>query len=175
MEKKITLRKPIEINGRKVTELTYDAEEITNDMFLQACAQSAELSKTKTISLKVRENDYALHLYLGIYGDYRCESGYRYHGLTENKRGRYLTNCGYRSAFYFAEVGGNLRGKQLRRAIREYSRAFFTSVRELGQQRLIDFLRDYGEAVEEEKEREKARDRDLTSKKVRPKKLRKPR
>lgn len=65
MEKKITLRKPIEINGRKVTELTYDAEEITNDMFLQACAQSAELSKTKTISLKVRENDYALHLYLG--------------------------------------------------------------------------------------------------------------
>lgn len=65
MEKKITLCKPIEINGKKVTELTYDAEEITNDMFLQACAQSAELSKTKTISLKVRENDYALHLYLG--------------------------------------------------------------------------------------------------------------
>lgn len=65
MEKKITLRRPIEINGKKVTDLTYDAEEITNDMFLQACAQSAELSKTKTISLKVRENDYALHLYLG--------------------------------------------------------------------------------------------------------------
>lgn len=65
MKETLTLQEPILINGKQVSELTYDAREITNDLFLQACAQSAELNKTKTFSLKVRENDYALHLYLG--------------------------------------------------------------------------------------------------------------
>lgn len=65
MKETLTLQEPILINGKEVSELTYNAKEITNDMFLQACAQSAELNKTKTLSLKVRENDYALHLYLG--------------------------------------------------------------------------------------------------------------
>lgn len=65
MKNTLTLQEPILINGKEVSELKYDATEITNDLFLQACSQSAEISKTKTFSLKVRENDYALHLYLG--------------------------------------------------------------------------------------------------------------
>lgn len=39
--------------------------------------------------------------------------------------------------------------------MREYSRYFHASIREIGEMRLIDFLQDYGEALEEAKERQK--------------------
>ena len=44
-----------------------------------------------------------------------------------------------------------LHPRQLRRAIRDYARAFHTSTRDLGERRLTDFLTEYGEAVEEAK------------------------
>ena len=62
----LVLDNPITINGKEVKELTYDPQEITAEHFSIACAKSAALEKTKTLTLKVKENDYALHLYLGM-------------------------------------------------------------------------------------------------------------
>lgn len=62
----LILDNPITINGKEVKELTYDPQEITAEHFSIACAKSAALEKTKTLTLKVKENDYALHLYLGM-------------------------------------------------------------------------------------------------------------
>ena len=58
----------IAINGiqTEVKELTYDPQEITADQFSVACAKSSALDKTKSFSFKFKENDYALHLYLGM-------------------------------------------------------------------------------------------------------------
>lgn len=62
----LVLDHPIQINGQEVKELTYDPQEITVDHFSIACAKSAALDKTRSVSLKLKENDHALHLYLGI-------------------------------------------------------------------------------------------------------------
>lgn len=62
----LVLDNPILINNEKVKELTYDPQEITAEHFSIACAKSAALEKTKTLTLKVKENDYSLHLYLGM-------------------------------------------------------------------------------------------------------------
>lgn len=62
----LILDNPITINGKEVKELTYDAQEITAEQFNIACARSAALDKTKSFTLKLKENDHALHLYLGM-------------------------------------------------------------------------------------------------------------
>ena len=58
----------IAIDGKQteVKELTYDPQEITAEHFSIACAKSAALDKAKTVTLKAKENDYSLHLYLGM-------------------------------------------------------------------------------------------------------------
>ena len=67
MDKKILkLDNPITINGKEYSELTYDPMEITATQFSEACARSSALDKTKTVTFKMRQNDYALHLYLGM-------------------------------------------------------------------------------------------------------------
>lgn len=63
---KISLQTPIFINGVEVKELTYDASEITSLQYSEACAASGDMSKTKAFAFKIRENDYALHMYLGF-------------------------------------------------------------------------------------------------------------
>lgn len=62
----LVLDNPIPINGKDVKELTYDPQEITADLFNIACAKSAAMDKTKSFSFKFKENDHALHLYLGM-------------------------------------------------------------------------------------------------------------
>ena len=66
MSNKITLQEPITINGKQVKELSYNALEITAQQFSEACARSSAIDKNKSFSFKLRENDYALHLYLGM-------------------------------------------------------------------------------------------------------------
>ena len=66
MKNTLTLDSAIKINGKDVTELTYDAQKITAIQFSEACARSAAIDKTKTFAFKFKENDYALHLYLGM-------------------------------------------------------------------------------------------------------------
>lgn len=65
-KKSFTLDMPIEVNGKLVTELFYDPMEITAAQFSEACARSAALDKSKSVTFKTRQNDYALHLYLGM-------------------------------------------------------------------------------------------------------------
>lgn len=65
-KKSFKLDEPIKVNGNLVTELFYDPMEITAAMFSEACARSAALDKNKAITFKVRQSDYALHLYLGM-------------------------------------------------------------------------------------------------------------
>lgn len=62
----LVLVNPILINGKEVKELTYDPQEITAELFNIACAKSAALDKTKSFTFKFKENDYSLHLYLGM-------------------------------------------------------------------------------------------------------------
>jgi hypothetical protein len=62
----LTLDNPIIINGKEVKELTYDAQEITAEQFSIACIKSASLDKSRAMTLKAKENDYSLHLYLGM-------------------------------------------------------------------------------------------------------------
>ena len=66
MNKTLTLDSPILINGKKVNEFEYNADEITTEAFLEACQKAAANDKSKTVSLKQKENDYVLHMYLGM-------------------------------------------------------------------------------------------------------------
>lgn len=62
----LVLDHPILINNQEVKELTYDPQEITAAHFSIACAKSAALDKNRSLTLKPKENDYSLHLYLGM-------------------------------------------------------------------------------------------------------------
>ena len=62
----LVLDNPILINGKEVKELTYDAKEITVDLFTKACAMSAAASQTNGFTMKVKETDFNTHLYLGM-------------------------------------------------------------------------------------------------------------
>ena len=62
----LVLDNPIQINGQQVKELTYDPQEITAELFNIACAKSSALDKTRSVTLKLKENDHSLHLYLGM-------------------------------------------------------------------------------------------------------------
>lgn len=66
-KKTLKLDEPILIDGKEVSELTYDPMEITAAQFSEACARSSAINKSKSFSFKMRENDYALHLYLGMF------------------------------------------------------------------------------------------------------------
>ena len=65
-KKSFKLDEPILVNGKQVEELFYDPMEITAIQFSEACARSAALDKTKSVTFKTRQNDYGLHLYLGM-------------------------------------------------------------------------------------------------------------
>lgn len=62
----LKLENPILINNEEVAELTYDPQKITAEQFSVACAKSAALNKTQSFTFKMMQNDYSLHLYLGM-------------------------------------------------------------------------------------------------------------
>lgn len=62
----LVLENPILINNKEVSELTYDPQEITAEQFSIAAAKSSAMDKTKSFTFKFKENDHALHLYLGM-------------------------------------------------------------------------------------------------------------
>lgn len=65
----LVLDNPITINGKEVSELSYDAQEITVSLFSTACAKAAAASTeggTRVLTQKVKEVDYNAHLYLGM-------------------------------------------------------------------------------------------------------------
>lgn len=64
MKKTLKLRYPILIDGKQVKELSYDQEEITNDLFLTACMKST-ISGNDMNAAVMKELNNALHLQLG--------------------------------------------------------------------------------------------------------------
>lgn len=67
MKDTITLRNPITINGRQVTTLQYDIDEISAQQFAEADARKMTASGTRSGNLAgAVELDYGLHLYLGF-------------------------------------------------------------------------------------------------------------
>ena len=64
---KITLDTPILVNGKEVREFAYDAKKITGAQFIQAATMATANEVNKTMSIKARENDYALHFFLGCF------------------------------------------------------------------------------------------------------------
>ena len=63
----INLTNPISVNGKNVTELSYDTEEITGQLFCEADAKRRIAAGTKNVSIApAAEFDYGLHLYLGF-------------------------------------------------------------------------------------------------------------
>lgn len=72
MKKTLTLDQPLLVNGEMRKELEYNPLEITADQFLEACQRAALRDKGATVSLKQKENDYALHMYLGMSAVIAC-------------------------------------------------------------------------------------------------------
>lgn len=65
----MVLDTPININGKPVSELTYDAQEIGVDLFLGACARAASATANalgQKPYLYTKETDTNTHLYLGM-------------------------------------------------------------------------------------------------------------
>ncbi len=156
---KIYLKTSLFINGVEVKELTYDANQITALQFSVACAASADVDKTKAFALKMRENDYSLHMYLGFMAIIAVNPHIDIKDLERIKGLDILQIANVGFFFIYREIGGSLRRKHLRRAIREYSRYFHTSITEVENKPLIEFLIDYREAVEEVQEQQRQQKR----------------
>lgn len=63
----LKLRNPIAINGTNISELNYDAEEISAALFAEADARRKSAAGMKNISISpAAEFDASLHLYLGF-------------------------------------------------------------------------------------------------------------
>lgn len=63
---KLTLKNPIEINGEKVKELTYDANEISGVLFATADSKKKSTAGQSISISPAAEFDFGLHLYLGF-------------------------------------------------------------------------------------------------------------
>lgn len=61
----LVLDNPINVNGAEIKELDYDAQEITVELYATACAKAASAGGS-SVSMKVRETDYSVHMYLGM-------------------------------------------------------------------------------------------------------------
>lgn len=67
MKGTIKLANTITVNGKEMTELKYNTEEITGQMFCEADAKRRIAAGTKNVSIApAAEFDYGLHLYLGF-------------------------------------------------------------------------------------------------------------
>lgn len=64
---KITLSKPVLINGVEVKEMTYDTDEIDGTLYAQAEVHKMKASGAKSGNMAgAVELDYSLHLYIGF-------------------------------------------------------------------------------------------------------------
>lgn len=88
MKNTLKLENPISVNGKKVTEVTYDSNEITASLFSEADARRKMSAGMKNISLSPAvEFDTSLHLYLGfaaiiaVNSDFDFSDVERIHGI----------------------------------------------------------------------------------------------
>lgn len=63
----LTLRNPIKIDGKEVTEVTYDTNEIDGVLFATAEAKRKSAAGIKDMAISpAAEFDFSLHLYMGF-------------------------------------------------------------------------------------------------------------
>lgn len=72
MKETINLVTPIDINGKKVKELTYDVSEISAEAFCTAFSYSSSQNSSGRAKVAVAETDASLHLYLGYEAILAC-------------------------------------------------------------------------------------------------------
>lgn len=60
----IKLKRPITIDGKKITDLAYDTDEITIGLQAKAEVESKKIGSTGEV--KLQESDYTYHIFLGM-------------------------------------------------------------------------------------------------------------
>lgn len=87
---KITLSKPVLINGVEVKEMTYDTDEISGALYAQAESAKMKASCSKGGNLAgAVELDYSLHLYIGFAAVIAVNPAYTFEDM-ERIKGRSL-------------------------------------------------------------------------------------
>ena len=90
MKGTLTLKNPILINNKTISEMTYDSNEITGALFSEAEAMRKRAAGMKNVSINPAiEFDFALHLYLGYAAIIAVNPEYDFSDL-ERARGRDL-------------------------------------------------------------------------------------
>lgn len=82
----LKLKNPIKIDGKEVTEVTYDANEITGLLFSEAESARKAAAGFKNASISpAAEFDFGLHLYLGYAAIIAVNSSYAFSDLERIK------------------------------------------------------------------------------------------
>lgn len=86
MKKTLTLDNPILINGKPVSEIDYDVDEITGELFAEADSRKMSASGSHRGNLAgAPELDYSLHLYLGYAAMIAVNPAYDWNDLARIK------------------------------------------------------------------------------------------
>lgn len=84
----LVLDNPILIDGKEVSELSYDSKEISVDLYMTACAKAAAATASggsNAAAMKLKEVDYILHTYLGMAAVIAVNSSYSFEDLERIK------------------------------------------------------------------------------------------
>ena len=99
MQNTIKLKKPITIDGKQVSEISYDADEITAVLYAEADAKKKVAAGMKNVSISPAvEFDFGLHLYMGFAAAIAVNPGYTFEDLERVKGGDVMA---------FSNVGRN--------------------------------------------------------------------
>ena len=86
MRNTIKLRNPIMIDGKSVSEITYDANEITAVLYAEAEAKKKVAAGMKNVNISPAvEFDFGLHLYIGMAAAIAVNPGYSFEDLERIK------------------------------------------------------------------------------------------
>lgn len=91
MKGELKLKNPVKINNVDVDTMTYDTEEITGDLFIQAEAKQKNACGRNAPIVPAIELDYGLHLYMGFAAIIAVNSSYDFSDL-ERIKGEDLLN-----------------------------------------------------------------------------------
>ena len=86
MKGTIKLKNPIMIDGKSVSEITYDSNEITALLYAEADAKKKVAAGMKNVSMSPAvEFDFGLHLYMGFAAAIAINPGYSFEDLERIK------------------------------------------------------------------------------------------
>lgn len=86
MQNIIKLKKPITIDGKQVSEISYDADEITAVLYAEADAKKKVAAGMKNVSISPAvEFDFGLHLYMGFAAAIAVNPSYTFEDLERVK------------------------------------------------------------------------------------------